>query len=306
MKAIILLSLLAACSSDPLRGVERLSDIDLAEGGAVTALPDAAERSPEGGLVAGREAGAAVPRAAAPQGGVLGYFSRQAEAAKAGSDGEVTRAAIGGATLDDLSEDGAQVAALPRQSAPQQSGGGFLSSLFGGGGGSSPQPGAPDYAQVGPGETLPYGELARLCGAPERLLGSRVATYPENRGGYALYDSEPGRSTPHTFFITGFDDGCARQFTAAFALFSAPSDFEKLRYGLPSETVPSSRTDAAYETLKTQVCRVGKGQPCGARIGRLEKNTAFVSIYETFGSNARWKTVLLHEGEVLAADLKGN
>jgi hypothetical protein len=175
-----------------------------------------------------------------------------------------------------------------------------------GGGVGGPQPGAPDYAQVGPGETLAYGQIARLCGAPERLLGSRVATYPEGRGGYALYDTMPGTGAPHTFFLTGFDDGCARQFTAAFALFSAPSDFENLRYGLPSDTVPRSQTDTAYETLKAQVCRVRRGQPCGSRIGRLERNTAFVSIYENFGSNAQWKTVLLHDGAVLAVDVSSN
>ncbi|MGY9047312.1 hypothetical protein P775_15525 [Puniceibacterium antarcticum] len=165
---------------------------------------------------------------------------------------------------------------------------------------------AVDYVQVGPGEVLPYGRLARQCGTPARALGKQVARYPAGGGGYTLYDSEPGGSRARSFFLTGFDDGCARQFTAAFVIFSAPSDFERLRYGRPSETVPRSGTDTAYEVLKAQICGVGADAPCGARIGRLERNTAFVSIYETFGSNPRWKTMLVHDGAVLAADLSGD
>ncbi|SNR25532.1 hypothetical protein [Puniceibacterium sediminis] len=166
--------------------------------------------------------------------------------------------------------------------------------------------GAVNYVTATPDETLPYGQIARFCGAPGRDFGTRVATYPKGRPAYALFDSEPGTSAARSFFLTGFDDGCARQFTAAFAIFSAPSDYEQLRYGLPSDTVPRSRTDAAYEALKSRICAVAKGLPCGSRIGRLERNTAFLSIYENFGSNPRWKTVLVHDGAALAMDLKGD
>ncbi len=254
----MVLGLLAACAGgDPSRGVDRLSDVDLSDGGSAT-------------------------------GGLTG-----------------TAAADG--TLDDLSEDGVRVAAVPQTPVPQTQRGGFLSGLFGrAAGAGAPKAGDPDFAQVAPGQALPYGELARLCNVPESALGTRVDVYPETGRGYALYDSQPGNAAAHTFYMTGFDDGCARQFTAAFALFSGPGDFERLRYGVASATMPSSRTDAAYETLKRQVCGVRRGQPCGRRIGRMERDTAFVSIYEKFGSNARWKTVLLHDGGVLAADLRTN
>lgn len=46
-------------------------------------------------------------------------------------------------------------------------------------------------------------------------------------------------------------------------------------------------------------------EPCGARIKRLERDTVFLSIYERFGDNARWKNLLLHNGDLLAQDVKG-
>ena len=69
---------------------------------------------------------------------------------------------------------------------------------------------------------------------------------------------------------------------------------------------PYSTTDAAYETLKSRVCGVGKGKPCGSSMSRLARNTAFVSVYETFGSNPEWKTILLHDGEVVETDIRSN
>jgi hypothetical protein len=67
---------------------------------------------------------------------------------------------------------------------------------------------------------------------------------------------------------------------------------------------PYSDTDKAYETLKSRICKVPRRKPCGSRIGRLEKDTVFVSVYERFGSNAHWKNLLLHDGAVLALDRK--
>ena len=152
---------------------------------------------------------------------------------------------------------------------------------------------------------LPYGAVARVCDLPDRQLGKRVERYPERRGTYALYDSEPGNTAQHTFYLTGFDDGCARQFTAALAVFGSPRTHEQLRYGLPSQVQPYSSTDAAYEKLKSRICRVGKGKPCGSAMSRLERDTVFVSVYEQFGSNTRWKTILLHDGEVVETDIRG-
>jgi hypothetical protein len=40
--------------------------------------------------------------------------------------------------------------------------------------------------------------------------------------------------------------------------------------------------------------------PSGTKIGLLEKNTVFLSIYENFKENARWSNMLLHQGQVLA------
>jgi hypothetical protein len=39
---------------------------------------------------------------------------------------------------------------------------------------------------------------------------------------------------------------------------------------------------------------------------RFARNTAFVSVYERFGSNPVWKTILLHDGEVIETDIRGN
>ncbi|MGK7652006.1 hypothetical protein ACSQ76_06200 [Roseovarius sp. B08] len=177
--------------------------------------------------------------------------------------------------------------------------------LFGllGGGGNTPAEGA--TSEVAPGTVLPYGRVARVCGMSDRQMGRRVETYPERRGTYALYDSSPGSTALRTFYLTGFDDGCARQFSAAVAVLAGAESHEQLRYGLPAEVHPYSTTDKAYEDLKSRVCRVGRGKPCGNRIGRLENDTVFVSIYERFGSNAQWNTVLVHDGDVLAQDRKG-
>ncbi|MGK7754197.1 MULTISPECIES: hypothetical protein [unclassified Roseovarius] len=177
--------------------------------------------------------------------------------------------------------------------------------LFGllSGGGNTPAEGA--TSEVAPGTVLPYGRVARVCGMSDRQMGRRVETYPERRGTYALYDSSPGSTTLRTFYLTGFDDGCARQFSAAVAVLAGAESHEQLRYGLPTEVHPYSTTDKAYEDLKSRVCRVGRGKPCGNRIGRLENDTVFVSIYERFGSNAQWNTVLVHDGDVLAQDRKG-
>ena len=167
-----------------------------------------------------------------------------------------------------------------------------------------PKPGAPDYAQVGPGQTLPYGKIARLCGVSARKMGKRVETYPKLGNRYTLYDSAPGATGPRNFYLTGFDDGCARQFTAALVLFGTPETYEQIHYGAPSSTQPKAATDKAYERLKSRVCGVGRGKPCGAKIKRLSRDTTFVSIYERFGNNARWTTMLVHDGEVMALDTK--
>lgn len=170
--------------------------------------------------------------------------------------------------------------------------------------GAAPRPGAPDAREVSLGVTLPYGELGRVCGEPNRKLGKKIEGYPERGSQYVLYDSAPETTAPRTFYLTGFKDRCARQFTAALVVFGAPESYEQLHYGPSGAELPVAATDAAYEKVKSKVCRVRKGKPCGNKMSTLARDTVFVSVYERFGSNPRWKNILLHDGEVVAVDLK--
>ncbi|WP_323771671.1 hypothetical protein [Antarctobacter sp.] len=170
--------------------------------------------------------------------------------------------------------------------------------------GPAPRPGAPDAREVPLGVKLPYGQLARVCGEPKRKLGKQIEGYPAKGSKYVLYDSAPGTTAPRSFYLTGFKDRCARQFTAALVIFGAPESYEQLHYGPSGAELPVSSTDAAYEKVKSRVCRVRKGKPCGSKMRTLARDTVFVSVYERFGSNPRWKNILLHDGEVVAVDLK--
>lgn len=318
---LIVCSLVAGCASDPLSGVPRLSETDVTDSDIQAALRSDADIVDDAGVAPeaqptgffGRlfragdgasqpavaeaagdvdativesenaDATAEVPQPAsepAPRRGLLGFLSRAAQTAQA--------------------DDGTQLAAAPPQTRSDAAPAVEIARARG------PKPDAPDYRIVPMGTALPYGVLARVCDVPDRQLGTRVERYPESRSVYALYDSQPGNTAPHTFYVTGFDDGCARQFTAALALFGSPETHEQLRYGLPSKVQPYSSTDAAYETLKSRVCRVGKGKPCGSSMSQLARTTAFVSVYETFGSNPEWKTILLHDGEVVETDIRSN
>lgn len=168
---------------------------------------------------------------------------------------------------------------------------------------NTPRTGA-DGRDVPYGTILPYGTVARVCDARLKPLGRKIGKAPARGKGYTLYDSDPESTAPRTFYITGFEDACPRQFTAALALFGAPSMHESLRYGRPSDEYPYSDTDKAYEQIKSRVCRVGKRKPCGSALPQLEKTTVFISTYERFSDNARWADILLHDGAVVAAALK--
>ncbi|MEQ8429227.1 MAG: hypothetical protein RIB69_02260 [Roseovarius sp.] len=211
----------------------------------------------------------------------------------------------------------------PAMSMAQNSGTGFLAGLFGGNRAATAPPeeegAAPSGAtvteaslpaadasksEIAFGTSLPYGRVATICGVDTASLGQRSAQYPERRPRYQLYDSAPGSTEPHTFYITGFDDGCARQFTAAMAVFGSVEMHEQLRYGLPAEVQPYSDTDKAYEKLKRRVCNKPRRKPCGSRIGQMAKDTVFVSVYERFGGNAQWMNLLLHGGDLVAQDRK--
>lgn len=168
--------------------------------------------------------------------------------------------------------------------------------------GMAPSAPAPQVAEIGFGTALPFGEVARVCDVREQDLGKLVEE-PAARG-YRLFDSQPGSAGPRSFYITGFTDDCARQLTAANVLFGTPSVYEQLHYGPGGENLPIAETDAAYEAIKASVCGVGKGKPCGKRIGTLDKTAFFVNAYERLGQTARWSEVLVHDGAVAAVAMK--
>lgn len=164
---------------------------------------------------------------------------------------------------------------------------------------------AADVPDIAPNTVLSFGDVARVCNLSRSAMGKKVAQFPDRRPRHKLYDSDPGNTAPHTFYLTGFDDGCARQFTASVALFGSVGMHEQLRYGLPAEVQPYSKTDKSYEKLKSRVCGVPRKKPCGNKLSRLESNTVFLSIYEKFGGNERWSDLLLHNGKLLAQGTKG-
>lgn len=168
---------------------------------------------------------------------------------------------------------------------------------------TQPAPGlspGPDARQVAPGTLLPYGQIATVCGQPEASLGTRVAT----AAGYALYDSEPSSTAVRAQYLTGFADGCARIFSAALVLFGDVGTHEAIRYLPSNASMAYSGTDTAYEQVKAQVCAVSAGQPCGRNIDRLATHSTFVTIYETFGTNAEWGEIFVHQGQVMAIDVR--
>jgi hypothetical protein len=149
--------------------------------------------------------------------------------------------------------------------------------------------------------SVPFGEVARVCDARGRKLGKRVERIGR---GYALYDSNPSAGGARNFHITGFSDGCPRRLTAATVIISAPSSYERYRFGPASANLPYSKTDAAYDRLKRNVCGASKRKPCGSRIKSLDRSSFFVSSYRNLGNNNSWSEVLIHDGEVLAAAVK--
>jgi hypothetical protein len=280
--AVLGAALVLAGCGDPLSNVQRYSDVPVASVGQADALAPETARAPV--------------TEAAPRQGLLGFLGRRAAAAKA----EPPVADAAPQADADSREPLLEVVAAPAPGAEETTG------LFGRSGPQSraPRPGAPDAREIPFGTTLPYGAIARVCGVPRRQLGKKIASYPERGSRYLVYDSNPGSTEPHSFYLTGFDDGCARQFTAALVLLGTPESYEQIHYGLSGDTQPVSDTDRAYEKVKSRVCKVRKGRPCGAQMRKLSRDTVFVSVYERFGSNARWKNILLHDGEVVAMDMK--
>lgn len=294
---MMVLLLLAACG-DPLAGVPRLQDIELAETDpAAAALPSAEEVEREGFFgtdaatgEAGRIPAAAPTAAPEPRRGIFGLFRRSAP-----SPADPAPVASQEASLTAPAEASAQPEE-PAMAAPQRKD--FFARL----GGASAPDAQSNLLEVDYGTVVPYGVLARSCASKRKSLGKKV----DATAGFKLYDSNPGLIVQRTFYITGFGDGCPRQFTAAQALLGAPSLYEQLHYGPAGAHLAYGDTDKAYEKVKRDVCGARKGKPCGSAIRRLERSTVFVNTYDRATDNRSWSEVLIHQGEVMARSNKSS
>lgn len=161
----------------------------------------------------------------------------------------------------------------------------------------------PDALDVEPGTPLAFGTIARVCGIKRGDLGKEVERSGRGKGKYRLHDTAPGSASPRAFYVTGFDDGCPRQMTGALALFSEPKTYEHLRTTAIVKTLSTGEADDAYIKARRKTCRAQIGKPCVARKEKkLARETAFITVYERFGSSANWRDILLHDGAVLAMD----
>jgi hypothetical protein len=163
----------------------------------------------------------------------------------------------------------------------------------------------PDAQDVEKGTVMPFGAIARVCGLRTNELGTQV----DAASGYRIYDTIPNSTAPRPFYITGFDDNCARTFTGAVVVTGDAQTHEFVRYQGSNERIPYTTVDNAYEALKASVCRVGRGQPCGARTASLDGNTQFLTVYNFFGGTfsavpTKWAQILVHDGRVLAMSIK--
>lgn len=310
--AILALLALAACS-DPLAKIPTIQEVDVADPTPVVeAVAAPSESDPNTGFferimskrsvapsAPAEEAKAAPKKAevataeAKPAGG--GFFSfLHKHPTKDGADGGAGKAApaakVQKASLT-------PEPASPRDTLPEKRGG-----LFGGGFGGHARGGIA-LRDALPGEVMPYGVVARACHVKRADMGTPISKYPDKGARYRIYDSAPGVRAPHTFYITGFKDGCARQTTAALAMFGTASMYESLRYGLPKQArAPEKATDRSYEKVKARVCNVRRTQPCGKKLSKLERDTVFLSFYDRFQGAQRWTNILISDGALLAID----
>ena len=146
----------------------------------------------------------------------------------------------------------------------------------------------------------PFGVVSKTCGVGRGDLGTKIAGV----SGYTVYDTFPNSTAPRPHYITGFDDGCARQFTAALVLVGDVGTHEVVRYETAQARRPYTQVDNAYEAIKSRFCRTGFGKPCGGRIDALARSTTFVTGYERFTSSPVWVEILLHAGSVAAVGVE--
>jgi len=337
---LALLGGLAACGN-PLSQLDDLGDVDLSDAPATQpVLPSEAEVAREGYIgtqaaeptgqseaaavqAAAQTTAAASPATAAPKrAGLRGILDRvrgtppedavvPASAPAGPADGEAAVEAT--AAAPETTETAAltpqaqapqtQAALQPAAPAPKRRG------LFGLGGGNTNTPASPavvdTFSQdVSPGATVAFGAVGRACGIKGRALGKKVAKAPAR--GFALHDTAPGTLGPRTYFLTGFADGCARQFTAATITLGDAATYEQFRFGPGAENLPFGETDRAYAKIKRKVCGVGRKKPCGTKIKALSGSTFFVTSYRDLGHTGTWSEVLVHDGAVAAVAMKSH
>lgn len=155
-------------------------------------------------------------------------------------------------------------------------------------------------------QSLPFGSVGTACGLPKKDLGKQVDKFPSSGlAKWKLYDTEPTSTQPRVQYITGFSDGCARQFTASLTMFGSPALHEIHRYGAAQKNVPYSASDKAYEKVKAGVCGVGRGKSCPASKAKtMERNTSFVTVYQQFGSSGARMEMFLYNGKIVASETR--
>jgi len=277
---LFFVSLTLACDSisglvDPMRGVETLADVEFAEDTNVAQLIGTDE------TVADLVEEALEAQEPSEPGGLFGFF-RRTEPRDPALGQEVAAEPSGGGNAESFEpiEASAQV------------GGGLFDFL---------QWDSADVAEdVAPEGPLTFGMLRAACGVKQRDLGEVVTS----ASGFKVYDSAPGGTSLRPHYVTGFDDGCPREFLAALVLLGDVGTHEIVRYAGTRVQLDYSKTDLAYERIKARFCRVGEGKPCGDRLESLGRVTTFVTAYETFGAGPVWAEFLLHDGAVAAVDLE--
>ena len=202
-----------------------------------------------------------------------------------------------------LAEDATAATLAPPPNA-DGGGAGFLGRLFGGSVAATPDvlPASVSAGVVAPGTTIPFGEVATVCGLDPAELGTAV----EQAAGYVIYDSAPGTTAARTQYVTGFDDGCARQVTGALLLLGDPGTYEALYYAAGAGGDASQSTTAAtYAAIRTGWCGVPPGQNCSSNLVDMAARTTFLTVYERFGGGGARAEMLLHGGAVAAMGVEG-
>lgn len=263
--------------------------------GTSEVVDDSVAADPE--VIEGDATAAAIPAAEAPRRGLGALFRKRTQTRPPNPEQAVDVAVVGDGNeaepLTEADENVVVALAEPQEVAqPRRQ----RKGLFG-----PRRPKASQFPQVAPGVVLPFGQIGLACGIRGNALGKEVDQFPERGKGYKLYDSNPSTTGPRTHFITGFKDGCPRQFTASLAILESPVLHDQLLSVSGNGAQHSTTADTVFQKIRSQVCRTGQGKACPEkRIAEMEKIMAFVTIYERFGGNANWNEILLHNGSIAA------